>query len=170
MTEIVDTNVILIANGQHPGVSEDCLETCIERLLALKQHGRYAIDDAFEILKEYQHKTEPRRGSRVGDQFVLWVLQNKANTKRCDQIHIVPDPEREWEEFPDDADLSDFDRPDRKFVAVAIRHPEHPSILQAADAKWLGWNSALKRHGVAVDFLCAKAIRGFRKAKSEKNL
>lgn len=169
-TEIVDTNVILVANGQHDGVSDACMEACIKRLLALKQGGRFAIDDAFEILSEYQNKTLPRRGTRVGDQFVLWTLQNKANPARCDQIHITAHSEREWEEFPDDASLADFDRPDRKFVAIAIGHPQRPAILQAADAKWLGWNAALRRHGTIVDFLCPGSIQGFRKAKARKRI
>ena len=32
---VVDTNVILVANGQHPGVSEACVQACRERLAQL---------------------------------------------------------------------------------------------------------------------------------------
>lgn len=167
MTAIIDTNVILVANGQHEGVGPDCVIECTKRLQVIMARGRIAIDDAFEILREYQNKTQPKTDKRPGNAFVKWALQNNANDQRCDQIAITPDEEREFEEFPDDARLEDFDTPDRKFVAVAITHPEHPPILQAADANWLKWAPALNDHGVTVDFLCNADISTFRKAQTK---
>ena len=161
MTLIIDTNVILVANGQHDNVSGACITACAKRLVHVMTSDRIAIDDGYRILNEYQHKTQPREGKRPGDAFVKWLLRNNANPARCDQVALVEHPERGFESFPDDADLANFDPPDRKFVAVAAAHDAHPPISQAADSKWLDWASPLARHGITVDFLCPEDIQSF---------
>lgn len=168
MTSIVDTNVILAANGQHENVGPSCVLACALKLQSIMKGGRIALDHTFEILLEYQKKTTPKTGNRPGDAFVKWALQNNANTDRCDQIELHPHLERGYESFPDDERIADFDRTDRKFVAVAAAHEDHPPILQAADSKWLGWEPALKDHGITVDFLCLADIQRFHKKKSGK--
>ena len=165
---VVDTNVILVANGQHQDVSPDCISACTLKLQTLMARERIALDDAFEILLEYQNKTTPKTGNRPGDAFVKWALQNNANATRCDLIPITPDGTRGYEEFPDDKRLDNFDPPDRKFVAVAAAHPNDPPILQAADSKWLDWAPALSDHGIEVGFLCASDIQRFHNKKSAK--
>lgn len=165
MCSVVDTNVVLVANGQHDDVSPECIASCALRLQAIMQSGKLALDDCFRILTEYQNKTTPKMGNRPGDAFVRWALQNNANIARIDCVVITDHVDRGFESFPDDADLMDFDPPDRKFVAVARAHPEAPPILQAADSKWLAWNSALDKHGVKVDFLCPDDISKFQARK-----
>lgn len=64
MTVVVDTNVILVANRQHEGVSDVCVVACAKRLLDLTRNGRIAIDDSYRILREYQQKTQPHVGKR----------------------------------------------------------------------------------------------------------
>jgi hypothetical protein len=59
-----------------------------------------------------------------------------------------------YDEFPTHDGLDDFDKSDRKFVAVANAHADKPSILQATDSKWWGWKDALAEVGMAVHFLC----------------
>ena len=161
MTAIIDTNVVLVANGQHEDVSPACVANCALRLHELMKSGRIALDDAFRILLEYQNKTTPKTGNRPGDAFVKWVLRNNANTHKCDLVPITEHAGREFEEFPEDERLENFDPPDRKFVAVAAAHEEHPPILQAADSKWLDWSDALGEHGVQVEFLCPDDIQRF---------
>jgi hypothetical protein len=167
-TRIVDTNVILIANSQHPDVSESCVLTCTNRLQDIMEAGRIAIDDGYRILGEYQNKTQPRVGKRPGDAFLKWLLRNNANPTRCDQVPLVEHPTRGFESFPDDAGLADFDPPDRKFVAVAAAHDDKPAISQAADSKWLRWEPALRDNGITVDFLCPEDIRFFEEKKKRK--
>lgn len=161
MTVVVDTNVILVANGQHQDVSMACVASCATRLYDIVQNGRIAIDDGHRILKEYQNKADPYVGKRPGDAFLKWLLRNNANTQRCKQVQLVAHRERGFESFPDDERLSKFDAPDRKFIAVAAALPQKPPILQAADSKWLEWAKALKDHGITVDFLCRKDIQKF---------
>ena len=57
MRAVIDTNVLLVANGQHVDVSPDCVIACVQRLLAMEKAGVTVIDDGFRILGEYQHKT-----------------------------------------------------------------------------------------------------------------
>ena len=161
MTVIVDTNVILVANGSHADVSDACVSTCAGRLLDISRSGRVAIDDAYRILAEYQNKTSPYEGKRAGDAFLKWLLRNSANPAKCDQVPLSEHPERGFESFPDDERLRTFDPPDRKFVAVAVAHAAKPPILQAADSKWLDWALPLQDHGVRVDFVCGTDIKRF---------
>ncbi len=162
---IVDTNVVLVANGQHADISPNCVEACALKLKAIMDAGRLALDDQFLILMEYQNKTTPRRARGPGDAFVRWALQNNANADRVDCVPLVMDPDRGFESFPDHPGLTTFDPPDRKFVAVACAHAATPPILQAADSKWLGWDVALRAHGVTVDFLCPEDIKRFQANK-----
>jgi len=166
VTLVVDTNVILVANHQHEGVSEVCVAACAKRLLDLTRSGRIAIDDSYRILREYQQKTQPHVGKRPGDAFVKWVLRNNANKERCDQVSLAGHSEREFEAFPDDDRLTNFDPPDRKFVAVAAAHQHRPPILQATDSKWVAWVPALAEHQIAVELLCPADIAKFHKKKT----
>ena len=168
MTFIVDTNVILVANRQHPGVGDGCISSCVKQLQSIMASGRIALDSNFEIISEYLNKTQPNKCKGPGDVFLKWALQNNANTGRCDRIDLNSHPERGYESFPDDERLSKFDLPDRKFVAVAAAHEAHPPILQAADSKWLGWAPALSDHGIQVDFLCPADIQRFHDKKFGK--
>lgn len=161
MTLVVDTNVILVANRQHEDVSEACVVSCAKRLQEIMTSGRVAIDAGYQVLKEYQQKTQPQVGKRPGDAFVKWLLRNNANPLRCDQVMLVEHPERVFESFPEDPRLANFDPPDRKFVAVAAAHVRKPHISQAADSKWLGWAPALRECGITVEFLCPKDIQTF---------
>lgn len=164
-TAIVDTNVVLVANGQHQGISERCIAECAKRLEGIMKDGRLALDDRFCILLEYQRKTTPKTGNRPGDAFVKWALQNNANASRVDQVAVQEHAIRGFHTFPDDAHLANFDRSDRKFVAVVCGHPDKPPILQAADSKWLSWVEPLKRHGVTIEFVCQDDITQFHTKK-----
>lgn len=165
VTHIVDTNVILVANGRHPGVTAACVAACQHWLVRIMDEGRIALDDGFALLGEYQHKADAQRGDGVGDAFLRWALHHRDDAARCDRIALLPHAVRRYAAFPDDPDLSDFDAADRMFVALARTHPEQPDILQAADSKWLDWAPALARHGVRVRFLCEADTHRFHQHK-----
>ena len=163
MKVVVDTNVLLVANGQHPDISAACVEACIDRLQALQAAGIVVIDDAYHILGEYQHKTSLSPPKGVGDVFLKWLLRNAGNPRHVEQVGITEIAADRYAEFPDDALQDRFDAPDRKFPAVANAHPEKPPIWQAADCKWLDWWPILALHGIRVEFLCPEdACRFYR--------
>lgn len=162
---VVDTNVVLVANGQHADVSPECVSVCALALLAVMRSGSLVLDDAFRILLEYQNKTQPKKGNGPGDAFVKWALKNRCNAALVTEVPLKEHEQRGFESFPDDDELANFDAPDRKFVAVSVADCDHPPIAQAADSKWLDWAPALQRHGIQVNFLCSADILRFHENK-----
>lgn len=165
---VIDTNVLLVANKQHQGVSAKCVISCVDALNAMKTSGIVVLDDAYEIVGEYGRKTAPNTGNRVGDAFLKWLLQNIGNSSRVERVRLELHLERGYAEFPDDSGLLDFDPADRKFVAVAAKHSKRPPILQAADSKWMVWSKKLAEHDVTIEFLCPSDLGSFLKRKQAR--
>ena len=162
MTVIVDTNVAVVASGLSAQASPDCVETCAERLGQINSgEVKLALDNQRRIIEEYRGKLNPDGQPGIGDVFLKWVEINWTNPQWCDLVSITPvdDSENEFQEFPDDPALSGFDRDDRKFIAVARKHPGKPPILQAVDSKWLDFRDALHENGVTVAFICEDDIQ-----------
>lgn len=165
MMAVIDTNVLLVANDQHPDVSVDCVTACVQRLQAIQQAGVVVIDDGFRILGEYQQKTNPKLPKGVGDVFLKWLLREAGNASRVAQVALTEKTTDCFAEFPDPALESQFDPSDRKFAAVANAHSDKPSIWQATDSKWLDWWPALRARDIAVDFLCQDDACRFYRSK-----
>lgn len=158
---VVDTNVLLVAEGKHGDVCGECVNTCTQRLRVIKERGVVVVDDDFRIFGEYQHRLSATRGKGAGTVFLKWLLQNKANTRRVHQIRIT-EPKTDWfREFPVEELQGRFDPSDRKFPAVAYASAAKPPILQAADCKWLDWWPQLRDAGIVVDFLCPEDVKRF---------
>lgn len=160
-TVIIDTNVPIVANGDS-AASPDCQDRCIDALLDVTSNGRIAVDASGLIVEEYGHQLMAGQPG-VGHEFLRWVFNNQWDESRCDQVVITQVPgssdPNAFVEFPDAPALSAFDPSDRKFVAVAAAHPDHPPILEAADAKWIGWAPALEGAAVTVEFVCEHELR-----------
>lgn len=161
---VIDTNVLLVANQQHESASPECVLACAKKLLLAQQHGVVVIDDAYKIISEYCNKPDIS-GTRTGDAFLKWLLQNQSNPARVEQVPLNETAPDHFAEFPDQALQPTFDPADRKFPAVANTHPNKPPILQAVDCKWLNWWPALHAVGLTVDFVCPDDICGFYKHK-----
>ena len=167
MTVIVDTNVAVVANGGSGQASEECEETCINRLQEITTGEiKLVLDDHRRIIEEYRGNLSPHGQPGVGDAFLKWVETNWTNPRWCDLVPITSADglENEFEEFPIDPALVDFDPDDRKFVAVALAHPEQPPILQAVDSQWWDFRDALHQHRVRVEFICEDDIQRLRGA------
>ncbi len=158
---VIDTNILLVANGSHPAVSVKCRLACIEALWDCKKSGVVVLDSAFLILMEYQRRTQPNQPKGPGDVFLKWLLQNKANRRRVHYVVINEVSPATFREFPNAKLQAKFDPADRKFVAVASAHPGKPTILQGADSKWVGWWKQLLDEGIKVAFLCPDDVQRF---------
>ncbi|MDE0315712.1 MAG: hypothetical protein OXM61_12475 [Candidatus Poribacteria bacterium] len=159
MTVVVDTNVVVVANGKSQQASATCVLTCVERLQQIMDgEVKLVLDDGRRILEEYMRNLRSS-GADVGDRFLRWLLTNKD--KMCDFVSITPidGSEYEFHEFPTDPELEDFDPADRKFIAVALAHSDQPPILQAVDSEWWNYRDMLKQNGVTIDFICENDIR-----------
>lgn len=163
MIAIVDTNVPVVANGRSAHASVECMVACTRQLQQITQQGKLVLDDQWRILKEYLRHLSSSGQPGVGDAFLKWTLNNIANPTRVEVVFITPcNPDdldgTDFQEFPDDPALAKFDPADRKFVAVAVAHPQHPRVLNATDPDWRQFRDALRAHGVEVEFLCDEAI------------
>ena len=171
---IVDTNVIVIANDTDDK-RKDCRDHCQDRLRQIiDQRGKVVIDDRRRILGEYQNNTRPNTRKGVGDIFVKRLLQNLGNPEICTMVSItsLTGNGTDFEEFPTDTALINFDPDDRKFIAVALAHKRDngqvPPILLAIDRGWLQSIAALANHGVSVDLICEEDMQHPRQGRKGK--
>ena len=152
---IIDTNVPVKASCDPATCSLeelDMVNACIDFIHALIKDpdSKIVLDMDREILGEYEHNVENKG---MGNQFFSWLYTY------VNQMDIVADMiklEKENESyvaFPDDKELEEFDLADRKFVALARSHNEHPPIIEAADGKWLQFVEALKKYNIEIKFL-----------------
>lgn len=157
---VVDTNVPVTANGRNPAAGAECEAACARALQGITTRGHVFVDDGRRIVEEYQNNLMPYGDSRAGNVFLKWLLTNEWNPTRVTHVALTPkvnDP-GDFEELPPSPDGVHYDPSDRKFLAVAATHDEHPPILQAFDSKWWGWRQALAESGVEIHFLCPDEI------------
>ena len=168
---IVDTNVIVIANDADDK-RKDCRVHCQNRIKQIRdQRETVIVDDDWQILGEYKDNTRPNTRKGVGDLFVKRLLQNLGNPEICKMVSITPlaGNGTDFEEFPTDTALINFDPDDRKFIAVALVHKrdteQTPTILLAIDRGWLQFIDALASHEVSVDLICEEDMQRPRQSK-----
>lgn len=157
---IVDTNVPITANGQAEHASLACRLACIKALQTIRAQRRIALDESGLILQEYRNNLSLRGQPGVGDAFFKWLWDNQANRQICAKVPITyTGGDQEFAEFPADPRLHSFDRSDRKFVAVARVHPDHPPIINAVDTDWHIHQQALAGYHVVIEEICPDDIR-----------
>lgn len=155
---LVDTNVPLTANGSADHADLRCRNACIVELERIIDSCHVLVDDSDLIMQEYRGRLSASGQPGAGDAFFRWLWLNRWNATRVGRIPIVSHATRGFEEFPDDSDLSSFDRDDRKFVAVALASGTSPDIINATDTDWWTHRHALQQHGVSVRFLCPELM------------
>jgi hypothetical protein len=158
---IIDTNVAVVANdaGKPPDDTSrrpvECIEACVDELLAVTNGDRYfALDAGGLIFEQYRTYLSLAGQPGPGDVFMKWVHDHQWEPDRCTRVAVTEDADRAFAEFPDDASLQGFDWDDRVFIAVAVAHPGTPIVLQAVDAKWRPFVATLSTQGVRVQFVC----------------
>ena len=159
MTRLVDTNVLYAANDAEAlDYDPACVLACVRLLRDVKENGILALDDKFEILREYRRNAKEAGMPGVGDEFLKWALSNAYVEGACAITLIERHPDRVWTAFPDADDVANFDRSDRKFVAVALTHPDNPPIHNVGDSDWHEHHDALVGHGVRIVQLCPERL------------
>ncbi len=167
---VVDTNVLIVASGEHPESpfssanhpveNSDYAEQVFDWVSVLKTSTKRIIldyDDA--IYKEYRNKlTEQDYG--------LIVLREKMERGEMDYVFL------EWEEEPGNPDRIAVlnqtlkavvhDRSDRKMVAACICAKDdygRTTIVNACDTDWVGWEESLQNEGIVVEQLIDDWVR-----------
>jgi hypothetical protein len=160
---VVDTNVPKTANraimpATIPDEEVHCVQACVEAIEHIVTKGGLVIDAGDCIFEEYRRQLSISGHPGLGDGFMKWVHDNRWKLPEEDRVIISKEGDT-YLEFPNDAALSNFDRSDRKFVAVANKHPAKPPILEATDSKWWIHQAALEEAGIKVLFLCPDYVR-----------
>ena len=169
---LVDTNVPKTANlAAQPDLDlpfpDECVLKCVEAIEHVVTQRALVIDAGDEVFDEYRHGLSLAGQPGVGDRFMKWVHDHRWSLPEDHRVPITKNGES-YEEFPEHPGLVNFDRSDRKFVAVANAHPEKPPILQATDSKWWSWKGALEDVGITVHFLCPKYVEAKCSEKMKK--
>jgi len=151
---VIDTNVLLSASEKANHTNKNCVLDAVKILRKIeKEKILIHLDQLGEIIAEYRNKNYPGRG-KVGDRFLLYLVQNSANKKLTNHVEIKKDAVGNYHDFPSDPQLLKFHIKDRKFVAVAIASLHNPPILNAGDKRsWQTYKRPLQEH-VALQFLC----------------
>jgi hypothetical protein len=160
MHRVIDTNVLIVANDRESEqASPECVISCVNWLKRFTEEGILVIDSKWLIINEYKKKVNQSGQLGVGDAFLKWILLNWSNPSLCHFVHINQVSENEFEEFPKSQSLKYFDYNDRKFVAVALTHPERPAIAIAIDRGWNNHHKALSEHDIEIEFLCSRKAK-----------
>lgn len=153
--KIVDTNVCVVSN--RPADADLlCASKCAKELREIVTKGLLVIDADGGVFEEYRKHLSFAGQPGIGDLFFKWLVDNRYRADRVAHIQLTPHPLREadYAEFPDDPALEDFDRSDRIFAALALAHPQRPSILNAVDSDYWHFREQLTGHGVTVIHVC----------------
>jgi hypothetical protein len=155
---VIDTNVLIVASERTPHASLSCIRFCQSTLNTIRNPGGIAVslDSLGLILLEYFGNLSRSGQPGLGDAFAKWLYDHQYDQSICELVEITPKNSSldDFEEFPHAPELADFDRSDRKFVAVARASAHNPPILNATDADWWDFRERLKEIGVDVEFLC----------------
>lgn len=154
-TNIIDTNVIAVANGRFEGIATQCIQNCHLFLKSVREK-LISLDDKLLILQEYFGYANLSGQPGLGDAFLKWLWTNYANPRFCELITITStgDDDRLFEEIPDIEDLKGFDRSDQKFLAVALKSQLTATIHNATDSDWEQFSAPIEELGVFINQLC----------------
>ena len=153
---ILDTNVPVKASVLSADCPLDELEmqrACIEYIgkLVQNQKIKLVLDLDYEILKEYRNNI--CKSSPMGNIFLKWLNNYLCTISPEDFLKLERNVNGQYKDYPYDEVTKDFDESDKKFVALANAHTEKPPIIEAADGKWLGYETAFAKYGIRIEFL-----------------
>ena len=156
MTEraVVDTNVLVAANGRDTHVDISCQRRCEEELARILREEVVCIDDKWLILREYQTRIAHKGQPGPGTVFFKTVCQTRGDPNRVCSIPVVPlDPrDTEGRDFADPVLPRHNLKKDAKFLAVAVN--ADATIVNATDSDWAEHRELTDGLGVRVRQLC----------------
>lgn len=153
---VVDTNVLIVANGNNEQADSECELACIETLEGAKAGKQTILLDASElILDEYEGYCSYSGEPGVGDRFFKFLLDYRHSAKNVVRVQIqkVRDKDGGFANLPP----NDFDPDDRKFLAVA--EAGDGRVVNATDSDWSEHADFIDSLGVRVIELCPQCLK-----------
>ena len=153
---VIDTNVLIAANGRKTHANLKCQLACIEALENIRSNTVVILDNRSLILTEYSKYCHYKGQPSVGDKFFKYIHDNQSVTDKCLIVPITPTDQTEsnFLEFPKHPDLNNFDLSDRKFVAVTKASLKNPPIYNATDSDWNEVQEVFKVCNITIIQLC----------------
>ena len=161
---IIDTNVPMQA-AKDPSNMNEIEALCSERCLNFIQSfindptSKLVLDDCWEIFNEYRKNIPQNAAPSIATIFMKWVCKRINEISVEDYLHLAKDCNGLYKDFPSHNGLKNFDNADRKFIALANTHPEHPAIIQGTDYKWHNFEKIFSDFGIVIFFLCDEYIQ-----------
>ena len=153
---VLDTNVIIVANGRNTHADPECQLECVERLQEIRRDRVVIIDDQGLVFKEYMNVGLNLSGiPGVGDAFFKHNFDNMYDEVHVCRVQITPcgDPQCGFEQLP----ANGLDPSDRKFLALAV--VAQAEIVNATDSDWIEQETLTNDLGVKVRQLCPQHAR-----------
>ncbi|WP_371374859.1 hypothetical protein [Thalassotalea aquiviva] len=150
MPKVIDTNVLVVANGKSNQASIDCELSCIEFIETYK-NLTIALDHTGLIMDEYEIHCSYKGSPGLGDKFFKYLYDNQYDpSSNINLVNITPcdDEAKSFEELPD----NEFDRSDRKLLATAV--VANADVVNATDSDWIEQKELMQQLGVTVTQLC----------------
>ena len=148
---VVDTNVLVVANGRATQVDQTCQLSCVEELARLTREEVVCVDDRGLIMREYERRTSDRGQAGPGTVFFKQVWQKMGDKERVSLVQVEP-ADSEGRDFTDPVLPPNNLKKDAKFLAVAFK--AGAVIVNASDSDWNEHLELTERLGVAVRQLC----------------
>ena len=148
---VVDTNVLIVANGNNEQADPECELACIEALEGAKTGKQTVLIDASNlIMDEYSRHCSYSGSPGVGDMFFKFLHDYQHSAKNVIRVSIqeTPDEDGGFANLPP----NNFDRDDRKFLAVAKAGDGR--VVNATDSHWSEHAAFIDSIGVQVLELC----------------
>lgn len=148
---VVDTNVLVAANGRDTHVDISCQIRCADELERIAREEVVCIDDQWLIIGEYRKRVAHRGQPGPGTVFFKTVCKTMGDPNRVCSVPIVPRDE-EGRDFADPVLPPHNLKKDAKFLAVAVN--ADATIVNAADSDWAEHRELTDGLGVRVRQLC----------------
>lgn len=156
---VIDTNVLIVANNKASHVGPTCVLDCINFLEVSRKKHVVSVDSSNLIFKEYFLHAHRSGQPGTGDAFAKWLWERQGSEDYCELVPIAVNATGNCKEFPKDPALAKFDLSDRKFVAVALKSKNNPTIINATDSDWLIFKSPLNANNVKITHVCPIVVK-----------
>lgn len=148
---VVDTNVLVAANGGDTHVDEACQLTCVDELARLVRERVVCVDNRGLIMREYGRRTTRPGQAGPGTVFYKQIWQKMGDPRRVRLISVEPRDD-EGRDFSDPVLPANNLKKDAKFLAVAVK--ADAAIVNAADSDWHEHRELTDQLKVHVRQLC----------------
>lgn len=153
---VIDTNVLVVANGKSRQADLECELACIKMLEGAKK-GKWValIDDLNLIMAEYRKHCSYAGAPGLGNAFFRFLHDNAPSGRNVIRVCVqkTPDKAGGFSNLPPNK----FDRSDRKFLAVAKAGDGR--IVNATDSDWSQHAKFISSVGVQVCELCPYCLK-----------